>query len=138
MFAAGIVFVWLIYAVPGWALCRALLRWYRAPAGPGKRRFAILSVVWAMALGGLAGQQHMAHKETEDRYIGTYSLTDYPHCPTCVLHLQSRNRYEVRQGSRLKETGSWRFESGADYWIVYIGEDGQQLNSGRFRYQGHQ
>jgi hypothetical protein len=137
MFAAGIVFVWLIYAALGLALCRALLHWYRAPPGPAKRRFAILSVVWAMALSGLAGRQYMVQKEAEAQYIGTYTLTDYPHCPTCILSLRPRNRYEVRQGNRLKEAGSWRYESGADYWIVYIGEDGQQLSSGRFRYKSN-
>jgi hypothetical protein len=49
------------------------------------------------------------------------------------LELFKNNTYEVRKDTTVFEEGQWHFESGSDYWITYIGENGQ-LGSGKYIY----
>jgi hypothetical protein len=122
----------LVYILQGILILLALLgiwRLYKANSSR-KRVFAIAQVIFAS---GLLLRGFYLHKKEENEYIGTYVLTAYPDCITCVLSLNPGNQYEVRQGGLVKEEGSWHHKSGGDYWAVEIGEDGQ-LGSGRFDY----
>jgi hypothetical protein len=134
MFAAGGVFlIGLFYGAIGLGLLRALFRWYTATVSAEKKKFGIRAILWSVLLVGLIWRQQYLFKVAEDEYIGTYPLTNYPSCPTCVLYLQPDNHYEVRQDATVKEEGPWRYEAGGDYWIVYINEMGQ-LGSGKYEY----
>ena len=65
---------------------------------------------------------------------GIYLLTDYPNCPNCELELKSWFRYEVRNGNTIIESGKWKYRRGGDYWITYIGQNGQ-LGADNFKYK---
>jgi hypothetical protein len=129
MFAIGEL---LVYVLQGGLILLTLLgirRWHRADSSRKK----VLAMAQVFLASGLLIRGFYLQKKEENEYIGTYLLTDYPECPTCVLYLQPANHYEVRQGRYVKEQGPWHFESGSDYWAVEIGEGGQ-LGSGRFNY----
>lgn len=64
---------------------------------------------------------------------GSYSLTEYPNCPNCLLELKSTFRYEVRNDEKIIELGKWKYRRGGDYWITYIGKNGQ-LGAGKYKY----
>jgi hypothetical protein len=89
--------------------------------------------IGAILLVCFAGNRYCNNKAAEAKYVGTYILTSYPNCANCSLHLQLNNYYEVIQGKTVRERGSWHYESGGDYWIVYINKD-DQLGSGRYAY----
>ena len=76
-----------------------------------------------------------SHRASELEYVGTYYLTDFPNCVTCKLVLNADNTYDVRNENSVIETGDWHYESGGDYWIVYINKKGDQLGAGRFAYK---
>ena len=77
------------------------------------------------------------HRTSELNYVGTYSLTRYPNCNACKLLLKENNLYEVIKGTKVMETGEWHFESGGDYWIVYMNDKNDQLGNERFTYSGY-
>jgi hypothetical protein len=136
MVAVSVLFIWLVYGLLGLAFVRALRAWYQAPAGSGRWRPGLQAILWACLIGGVSYRQQAVQRAAEKEYIGAYPLTHYPQCPACVLYLQADNQYEVRQGSHIRERGPWRYESGADYWIVYL-NDKVQLASGKYRYASH-
>lgn len=72
-------------------------------------------------------------RKAELEYVGRYCLISYPNCKTCTLDLKKENTYTVKNGDTLIENGKWHFESGQDFWIVYIGDHGQ-LGSGEYLY----
>ncbi|HEX8326277.1 MAG TPA: hypothetical protein VF629_01965 [Hymenobacter sp.] len=133
MAAGGSVLIALVYAILGLLLFRSFLGWRRANTPVAKSTYLIRSVITGSLLVGFAYSQYSFHQQDEAKYIGVYALTQYPRCPTCVLYLESDNRYEVRQGTSVKEAGPWRYESGGDYWIVYINET-EQLGNGKYSY----
>jgi hypothetical protein len=79
--------------------------------------------------------QWQKHRKEELQYVGTYYLTEYPNCPTCVAVLKRNNTYKVLDGENEIEKGNWRFESGGDYFILYMDNDKYQLGSGKFSYE---
>lgn len=76
-----------------------------------------------------------SHRASELEYVGTYYLTDFPNCNSCKVVLKADNTYEVRKEAYVIETGDWHYESGGDYWIVYMNNKDDQLGSGRFAYK---
>ena len=80
-----------------------------------------------------AYNQYSNHREAELKYVGTYYLTDYPDCESCVLILNKNNSYSVANQENEFEHGNWKYRSGGDYWIVDIGEY-RQLGTGNYRY----
>lgn len=133
MAALGVVIVWFIYLLLGLSSLYGIKRWATATATSTKGWAIAQAVVSGTTLVLLVGFHLANHRRAEDEYVGTYSLTIYPHCPTCMLHLRPDRLFEVRQGSTVKEQGRWHYESGGDYFIVYINEDGQ-LGSGKYTY----
>jgi hypothetical protein len=122
----------LVYLLQGLLVLLALVgirRLYQA-ASARKRLLAIAQIISAS---GLLLRGFYLQKEAENKYIGTYVLTAYPACTTCLLALKPANQYEVRQGDLVKEAGSWHYKSGGDYWAVEIGDNGR-LGTGRFDY----
>ena len=75
------------------------------------------------------------YKESQLQYVGTYDLTNYPNCDSCVLTFKEDNTYKVTDKSKIIETGDWYYDFGADYFIVYINKKKDRLGDGRFKYQ---
>jgi hypothetical protein len=67
-------------------------------------------------------------------HVGTYYLTNYPNCDSCIAVLKDDNKYEVKEYEQTIEKGNWRFEGGGDYLIVYMNNDSSELGSGRFQF----
>ena len=61
----------------------------------------------------------------EHKYIGSYSLTHYPNCPSCVLKLNMNNSFVITDLGTLIKEGEWQYESGQDYSFVVVGDMGQ-------------
>jgi len=77
------------------------------------------------------------HRQSELEYVRTYYLSDYPNCDSCELILKDNNAYTVINDAKILESGNWHYESGGDYWIVYLNDQEEQLGSGRFKYETH-
>ena len=77
--------------------------------------------------------QYAKHREAELKYVGTYYLSEFPNCDSCILHLKDNNSYSVTTQEHEIENGAWEYCSGSDYFIVYIGEYGQ-LGGGDYKY----
>lgn len=132
MAAFGIVIVYFIYGVLGLFALYGIRRWYKADSSLQKASAIVQTGLGIGLLLLLVGMSFYRHRKDENAYIGTYMLTAYPDCPTCVLHLNSNNQYEVRQGDLVKEQGPWYYESGGDYWIVHMNHG--QLGLGMYEY----
>jgi hypothetical protein len=61
----------------------------------------------------------------EHKYLGSYSLTHYPNCPSCVLKLNKNNSYVITDSGLVVHEGQWEYESGQDYSFVVVGDKGQ-------------
>jgi hypothetical protein len=133
MAALGVVFVWFIYLVLGLSTLRGIHRWANSIATRTKSWAIAQAMVSGTVLVLLVSFHYSDRQRTEEEYVGTYSLSAYPHCPTCVLQLRPDRRFEIRQGSIVKEQGRWHYESGGDYFIVYINEN-EQLGHGNYAY----
>jgi hypothetical protein len=101
---------------------------------PTRLRYTMIGVVSICFLFLHIYDLKLNHRESELEYVGTYVLTQYPKCNSCVLILNGNNTYEVVNGNNVMENGNWHYESGGDYWIVYIGDNGEQLSSGKYDY----
>ncbi|WP_298757108.1 hypothetical protein [uncultured Psychroserpens sp.] len=77
--------------------------------------------------------QYQNNRESELLYVGTYYLTDYYECKSCIIKLKEDNTYSVINNDHEIESGKWNYRSGGDYWIVDLGDYGQ-LGSGKFKY----
>jgi hypothetical protein len=74
------------------------------------------------------------YRRSQLEHVGTYYLTNYPNCDSCIAILKDDNMYEVKQNKNIIESGNWHFEMGGDYLIVYMNNDSGQLGSGRFQF----
>ncbi|MEY8848593.1 hypothetical protein AB9K26_07245 [Psychroserpens sp. XS_ASV72] len=98
-----------------------------------KTKYFIYLLVSSIPLIFFSYSQYNNHRQAELRYVGTYNLTDYPNCKTCILKLKKNNTYSVLKRNVEIEKGDWNFRSGGDYWIVDIGKFGQ-LGTGKYKY----
>ncbi|UYZ62318.1 hypothetical protein [Hymenobacter weizhouensis] len=133
MAALGILLIWFIYALLGAYSIYFFIRWRTVSPLESRRSYVFLFGISVGLLILFGGSQYYNHQIAAKEYIGVYSLSAYPNCPTCQLYLKADNYYEVRQEQIIKERGPWRYESGGDYWIVYINTQ-EQLGSGPFQY----
>ena len=120
LFANGFIFLWL-----GFVSKRKFL----------KLIYAAISVSFFVLLVLYIYHLKSGHRQSELEYVGAYRLTDYPNCDTCIAILKENNSFDILKGHTIIETGNWHYESGGDYFIVYIGEEKEQLGSGRFKYE---
>ena len=67
-------------------------------------------------------------------HVGTYYLTSYPNCDSCVAVLKNDHTYDIKKNNMILESGNWNFESGSDYLIVYLNNNKDQLGYGRFQF----
>ncbi len=74
------------------------------------------------------------YKAAQLAHVGTYELTNYPDCDSCILALKEDNTYTVTDKTKKIESGDWHYDFGADYFIVYLNNERDQLGVGRFRY----
>jgi hypothetical protein len=74
------------------------------------------------------------YRRMQLKHVGTYYLTKYPNCDSCIAILKDDNMYEVKQNKKTFESGNWHFEMGGDYLIVYMNNDSGKLGSGRFQF----
>ncbi|MBO0358281.1 hypothetical protein J0X19_10030 [Hymenobacter sp. BT186] len=133
MAALGTAFIYFIYSVLSGYTLYWLIQWLK-PNSTVRRGGAIIRLLAGVALlAGFAGKMHYNYESGKAEHIGTYSLTSYPNCSDCTIHLYPNDKYEVRQGQQIKEHGPWRYETGDDYWIVYLNED-DQLGVGQYSY----
>lgn len=51
-----------------------------------------------------------------------------------MLELKEDNTYRVTSEEKQLEQGDWHYEVGGDYFIVYMNNDTDQLDHGRFEY----
>uniref|UniRef100_UPI004049DCFB hypothetical protein n=1 Tax=Flavobacterium sp. TaxID=239 RepID=UPI004049DCFB len=65
---------------------------------------------------------------------GKYKLINYNNRKDCILILEETKTFKVIQNDSVLETGNWHFEVGGDYFIVYLNDKKDQLESGRFQY----
>jgi hypothetical protein len=67
--------------------------------------------------------------------VGIYYLTNYPNCDSCYVELKEDMTYDLVRKDTVIKTSDWHFESGGDYWILYLDKDRYQLGSGDFEYK---
>ena len=131
--ALSSLLTWIAYFIlalpPLWLLTLLILREkeYR------KKGLAYFSVA-LLPLIILVYTNYTTFREKELKYVGSYSLTDYPNCSSCILILYKNNSYEVKNEGKNVEEGEWKYRTGSDYWIIDIGEFGQ-LGSGIYQYK---
>jgi len=97
-----------------------------------KRRITLL-IILSVPIIMFRYKQVSNHRQAELQYVGTYYLTDYQNCKSCVLKLRDDNTYSVLNGKEETENGAWKYLSGGDFWIVEIGKHGQ-LGTGEYNY----
>jgi hypothetical protein len=135
MAALGGLIVYIFYAIlilTGIVFLRLAL----IEKKPRKRRsYTIIGIVSICLLFLHIYYLKLNHRESELEYAGTYVLTRYPKCNSCILVLNGNNTYEVVNVNTIVENGNWHYESGGDYWIVYIGDNREQLGSGKYDYE---
>ncbi|MDF7814483.1 hypothetical protein [Hymenobacter sp. YC55] len=136
MAALGIAIVYFIYAVLGSYMLYWIARFFEAATFAAKRGCLIRSSIGAILFTCFAGNNYRNQQSAETGKVGVYQLSAYPGCSSCLLELKPDNYYEVRQGQMIKERGPWRYESGGDYWIVYLNKD-DQLGTGKYHYQNY-
>ena len=97
--------------------------------------FAVLGcVMYAYLFFSFKSCQDNIYKNQQRSRVGIYYLTNYPNCPSCVLELKEDNTYRVTSEEKQLEQGDWHYEVGGDYFIVYMNNDTDQLDHGRFEY----
>lgn len=99
-----------------------------------KLLFILLEFMFVGILMIFSVSQRANQRYWEKKYVGNYHLYNYPDCANCVLYLYEDNTFEVKDSIIVREKGEWRYEFGADYFIVYMNEDQDQLGSGKFKY----
>ncbi len=124
----------IIYVVPGVLALAAVIRLLTTKGYNGKLKASIVLAMVICFWSYLTFYHYDSENKAVRAQVGTYQLTHYPGCYPCELELKEDNKFVVRQHNSIRETGTWRFESGQDYWITYLNESGQ-LGTGNYRYQ---
>jgi hypothetical protein len=75
------------------------------------------------------------YQEAQIEHVGIYYLTNYPNCDSCYVELKEDMTYNLVRKDTVIKTGDWHFESGGDYWILYMDKERYQLGSGDFEYK---
>ena len=75
-----------------------------------------------------------SYKKKQLDQVGTYYLTNYPNCDSCILVLKEDMTYEIKSKSKTVERSNWHYESGGDYFITYLDNDRHQLGAGDYSY----
>jgi hypothetical protein len=133
MAAIGTVFIYFIYALIGGYIVYWTVRYFTVTYSTLKLACLRKAGIGSFLFLCFAGNNYQNHKNAEAEYVGIYTLTSYPNCAACRLYIEPDNYYEVRESRTVKERGEWRYESGGDYWIVYVNED-EQLGVGNYSY----
>lgn len=122
------------YFLPGVSALCCLVLLITTKNRDKRRKTAFGIVVATTLLAYFVFNNYRSEKIAEQDELGVYQLTDYPGCYLCTLELQENNVFVVRQRNSIRETGTWRYESGRDYWITYLNKY-DQLGSGKYRYK---
>ncbi|CAN5546654.1 hypothetical protein BH11BAC3_BH11BAC3_22330 [soil metagenome] len=133
MWALGELFYGFIYVL----LALGFLIFLSASVFVKRRK--IMYFVWSVVFASLFYIYHTNNKNTykisQLQYVGSYDLTNYPNCDSCILIFKEDNTYNVTKNSKIIESGDWHYDFGADYFIVYINQEKERLGHGRFKYQ---
>ncbi len=134
MSAIGELIVFLIYFILSIPILIFLIGLIKSKGKQITKKRLIWLIISTILLILYGYAQYSSHRKAELDYVGIYQLTEYPDCDSCILELMSDNYYIVREKQNIIEKGRWKYKSGGDYWIVYLGEFGQ-LGTGKFRYE---
>ena len=110
------------------------LYFFRPLNWKGYRAFAGLAVFCLVALIVFWVYQYRVKRAEDMEQVGTYYLLNYPNCDSCRVKLHANYTFEVTDNKKIYERGEWFYQSGADYWGVYLNE-GYQLGSGIYEYR---
>jgi len=135
MSAFGELIIVAIYFVLGLSAIGCLLKTFIIKAKLPKFLCLLGFVVCTSLLFLFWTNNKRNHRIAELENVGVYYLTNYTNCDSCKLTLKEDNSYEVTNGTKVIETGNWHYESGGDYWIVYMNDNEDQLGNGRFTYE---
>lgn len=134
MAAVGSLFLYVFYFVLGASGLILLILTFAS-----KRRVKPWTLAGGLGflafLGYLLYEDRIGYKERQLQQVGTYYLTSYPSCDSCVLELKDDMTYEIRSKGNVIETSNWHYEVGGDYWILYLDYDRKQLGSGYYAYK---
>jgi hypothetical protein len=75
------------------------------------------------------------YHEAQIEQVGIYFLTNYPNCDSCYVELKEDMTYNLVKKGTVIKTSDWHFESGGEYWILYLDKERYQLGSGDFEYK---
>ena len=125
--------LFLLYAVPALMVVVGMAILFRGKGLASRIIATVLLVVAGSSLLVLVLYRHASKKQLESEKLGFYELTSYPSCYPCTLELQDDNVFVVRNYATIKETGSWSYETGMDYFITHLNEH-DQLGYGKYEY----
>lgn len=131
MWAIGELIILIIYVILGIPPLLVITRLKKAGQVSGGKIICLVLALVPISLFGYS--QYINHRNAELEYVGVYHLTDYPSYDSCSLSLKANHSYTVNFAEKVLEQGKWKYSSGGDYWIVYIGESGQ-LGFGKYKY----
>jgi len=99
-----------------------------------KNVYGVLALISVVSLLYFSRVQKKNRRANEEANVGKYHLSNYPNCPSCNVILKEDNTFEIVDSMKVLEKGDWSYESGGDFWIVYLDKRKDQLGSGIYKY----
>lgn len=143
MVAFSILFVLFVYAIV--IVSAIFCVWKATKSNQVSNRiiYSIGAVLCVCLLGLLIFNKKHPCEECDHQWIGTYYLTKYPDCDSCVAILKEDHTFTILSNKksnlyRVLEKGNWHFVQEYDFLGLYMDKEEQEmLGYNRFTYSYH-
>lgn len=135
MAALGELLIYIIYFTLG-LLCLFLLFLTIRSKKTIKIWTFIGSLFFGILFFNFKSCQDNNYKKNQLSVVGTYYLTNYPNCASCIIQLNEDMTYYVVSNGNIIEKSNWHYEVGGDYLITYLDNDKHQLGANEYAFKG--